>query len=150
MLASTRTINNAPGCVEFHTARSVFVWLCSTAGAEHVRPASSRKPSASGLMTGIDPYAVGADSISARAPCPCRIRPAGERKVRPGRAILPNKEHRRSGSRVGGAFLNKSLITVRFHAGRHAFPSGWQGSFPPSASGPRSARAAASRAAALQ
>ena len=51
---------------------------------------------------------------------------------------------------VGGAFLNKSLITVHFHAGRHAFPSGWQGSFPPSASGPRSAQAAALRAAALQ
>ena len=109
-----------------------------------------RQPPGFRVDAGIDPYSVGADSISARAPCPYYIRPAGERKVRPGRAILPNKEHRRSGSRVGGAFLNKSLITVRFHAGRHAFPSGWQGSFPPSASGPRSARAAASRAAALQ
>ena len=44
MLASTRTINNAPGCVEFYTARSVFVFVSSTAGAAHVRPASSRQP----------------------------------------------------------------------------------------------------------
>ena len=44
MLASTCTINNAPGCVEFHTARSVFVFVSSTVGAAHVRPASSRQP----------------------------------------------------------------------------------------------------------
>ena len=54
----------------------------------------TRQPQTFRTDAGIVPYSVGADSISALAPCPYYIRPAGERKIRPGRAIPPNKEHR--------------------------------------------------------
>ena len=39
---------------------------------------NTRQPQTLRTDAGIVPYRVGADSISARAPCPCRIRPAGK------------------------------------------------------------------------
>mgnify|MGYP007090807348 CR=1 FL=1 len=51
----------------FHTARSVFACLAALQGPYICDPLASGSPGASGAMTSIDPYAVGADSISARS-----------------------------------------------------------------------------------
>ena len=51
----------------FHTARSVFACLAALQKLHICDLLASGSPGASGEVTSIDPHAVGADSISARA-----------------------------------------------------------------------------------